>query len=345
MIYPFFNTINMTTEQGYTEKILRQVLSAFSSVLKDKEGLQVIGNMSANVSGLSLEATQLRTVSALNYLGGAVNTNNDLDVNVTLGGTDVSVANPFPVDAVMTTAPTQFVLDGVNTQVVEDTVTPSNNTPLPVKITSTTGDINITAGDLNVQLSDVGANYDSTRIGNGTNLMAVNASLEAQVRDDDANTLLGTIDADTNTIAGDTTSIDGKITACNTGAVVISGTVTTTNESETAPSKTRITNLNNAAQTVVASAADIVGYTFINNNAYPIYIKLYNILVGGVTVGTSAVITTLSIPAHGEVILAYSGARLERYSTGITIAATKLLADSDTTVLATNVHAEIYYKA
>jgi hypothetical protein len=46
--------------------------------------------------------------------------------------------------------------------------------------------------------------------------------------DDPAVALLGTIDTDTGVIAGDTTSIDGKITACNTGAVVISsGTVTT----------------------------------------------------------------------------------------------------------------------
>jgi len=40
--------------------------------------------------------------------------------------------------------------------------------------------------------------------------------------------LITTIDADTGVIAGDTTSIDGKITACDTGAVVLSsGTVTT----------------------------------------------------------------------------------------------------------------------
>ena len=42
--------------------------------------------------------------------------------------------------------------------------------------------------------------------------------------DDPAVALLGTIDSDTSTIAGDTTSIDGKITACDTGS--ISGTVT-----------------------------------------------------------------------------------------------------------------------
>jgi hypothetical protein len=45
---------------------------------------------------------------------------------------------------------------------------------------------------------------------------------------DGVETLLGTIDTDTGAIATSTASIDGKITACNTGAVVISsGTVTT----------------------------------------------------------------------------------------------------------------------
>jgi hypothetical protein len=45
---------------------------------------------------------------------------------------------------------------------------------------------------------------------------------------DGVETLLGTIDTDTGAISVSTASIDGKITACNTGAVVISsGTVTT----------------------------------------------------------------------------------------------------------------------
>lgn len=39
--------------------------------------------------------------------------------------------------------------------------------------------------------------------------------------DDPAVALLGTMDTDTGVIAGDTTSIDGKIIACNTGAVVL----------------------------------------------------------------------------------------------------------------------------
>ena len=68
-----------------------------------------------------------------------------------------------------------FLLDGSSQVVTEDTVTPANNAPLPVKLTSVTGDINITAGDLNVQTSHAGASYDSVRIGDGTDLLAVNA--------------------------------------------------------------------------------------------------------------------------------------------------------------------------
>ena len=90
-------------------------------------------------------------------------------------------------------APIRFTLDGADQEVTEDTVTPSNNAPLPVKLTSTSGDINITAGDLNVQTSHSGASFDSMRIGDGTNLMAVNASLEATTRDADAITALGAL--------------------------------------------------------------------------------------------------------------------------------------------------------
>jgi hypothetical protein len=95
--------------------------------------------------------------------------------------------------AISTPGPLEFVLDGATTQVIEDTVTPSNNVPLPVKLTSVTGDINITAGDLNVQLTATGATPDSTRIGDGTNELGINASLEALTHDADALTELQAI--------------------------------------------------------------------------------------------------------------------------------------------------------
>lgn len=93
----------------------------------------------------------------------------------------------------LTTGPVSFNLDGSETEVTEDTVDPANNTPLPVKLTGVTGDISITSNDLNVQLSHLGASHDSVRLGNGVNLVDINASNEMQVRDDDANTALGTL--------------------------------------------------------------------------------------------------------------------------------------------------------
>jgi len=95
----------------------------------------------------------------------------------------------------LTSTPIKFNLDGAEQEVTEDTATPSNNAPLPVKLTSATGDINITAGDLNVQTSHTGASFDSMRIGDGTETVEINASGEMQVRDDDANTALSSIDS------------------------------------------------------------------------------------------------------------------------------------------------------
>ena len=118
----------------------------------------------------------------------------------------------------VSSGPIQFIRDGLSQQVIEDTITPANNVPLPVKLTSVTGDINITAGDLNVQLSDTGANPDITRIGDGTNRLVMTAAGEATTYDAtaeaeliDINTeldlqtaLLTTIDADTGVIATST---------------------------------------------------------------------------------------------------------------------------------------------
>ena len=79
--------------------------------------------------------------------------------------------------------PLKFRLDGAIAEVIEDTVTPTNNQPLPVKLTSASGDIQITAGDLNVQLEHTGANFDSVRIGDGTEIAGVTTNTELTVVD------------------------------------------------------------------------------------------------------------------------------------------------------------------
>jgi hypothetical protein len=72
--------------------------------------------------------------------------------------------------------------------------------------------------------------------------------------DDPAVALLGTIDTDTGVIAGDTTSIDGKITACNTGAVVLAAG--TAEIGKLAAGVAEIGNVKNSGTFAVQAAID-----------------------------------------------------------------------------------------
>lgn len=128
--------------------------------------------------------------------------------------TPVNVSTP-PIEILVDAVPTQieedtvdetssvpmpanlyFDYDGAYTKVRKDTVTASNTRALPVSLVDVTGvdaTFNVTTGDLNIAITHdgVAAAFDSTRIGDGTNIMAVNASLEATVNDADLNSALG----------------------------------------------------------------------------------------------------------------------------------------------------------
>lgn len=119
-----------------------------------------------------------------------------------------------PVSVQTSSAPIEFINDGVSEQVNYDSVTPGNTKPLPsglfilkdgeflpvtkdslvpantvsipVELNAISGPINVTAGDLDVHLSDAAPNFDRTRIGDGTNQWNMNASGEGLVHDADA---------------------------------------------------------------------------------------------------------------------------------------------------------------
>lgn len=107
----------------------------------------------------------------------------------------------------------QFKLDGTDVDVLEDTVTPANNQPLPVKLVDAGGDlaINIANQNLEVQLSAASATPDSVRIGDGTETVEVNASGEMQVRDDDANTAIGTANTNLGTLISSNAAIQTAV--------------------------------------------------------------------------------------------------------------------------------------
>ncbi len=74
-----------------------------------------------------------------------------------------------------------FTRNGAGQEVIEDTVTPANNRPLPVKLTDFSGDMVLNASNLNleVQLGHSGANPDSVQIGNGTAYASFGAGANA----------------------------------------------------------------------------------------------------------------------------------------------------------------------
>ncbi len=110
-------------------------------------------------------------------------------------GVSTNVTEDTVVPANNDALPSQmFVyIDGVQYPVSKDTGTPANTVSVPVEITGASGPINITAGDINVQLTDLGANFDRTRIGNGTFQWDMNAAGEGLVHDADVKAELVTL--------------------------------------------------------------------------------------------------------------------------------------------------------
>lgn len=106
-----------------------------------------------------------------------------------------------------------FLKDGVYLPVAKDTGTPSNTNPVPVELVGAAGPINITAGDLNVQLTDLGANFDRTRIGNGTYQWEMNATGEGLVKDTDLFNKLQTSNAHLSEIEGAVETLETTVVA------------------------------------------------------------------------------------------------------------------------------------
>lgn len=93
--------------------------------------------------------------------------------------------------------------DGDIVSKIADADTPSQQLAVgadgSINITDNGGSLTVDATNLDIR--DLTHVSDSVKIGDGVETVAVNASNEMQTRDDDANTLLGTIDSDTSAIA------------------------------------------------------------------------------------------------------------------------------------------------
>lgn len=170
-------------------------------------------------------------------------------------------------------APLQFRRDGLAQEVVEDTLDPANNIPLPVKLTGISGDVNINANQLLVQLSHTGPTPDSTQIGDGTTILSiVPGTGEGRVQDAGANALLATIDADTSNLdvllstrASEATlaSLDGKVVAVDTSNVTVVASVLPTGAATEATLATRASEATLAALNAKVTAVDTSNVTVV----------------------------------------------------------------------------------
>lgn len=125
------------------------------------------------------------------------------------------------------------------------------------------------------------------------------------------------------------------IPVTNTGTATISGTVTANQGTLTAPTTS---NINSAATTnatsIKGTAGTIYAITCSNAGAAAAFVKLYNKATSP-TVGTDVPVITIPIPAASIVSL-NMGVLGHRFATGIGLAITNLVADSDTTAVAVN---------
>lgn len=104
------------------------------------------------------------------------------------GAVEVKIDSAVPSNNTPMPSGLYFIRDGEFTPVTKDTATPANTRPIPMELVSTDGveaTFNVTTGDLNIDTTHLGPNFDSMRVGDGTNLLGINASNEALVHDTD----------------------------------------------------------------------------------------------------------------------------------------------------------------
>ena len=189
----------------------------------------------------------------------------------------------------------------------------------------------ITSALTGIFQADVGG-FTKARI---TALAAVTGSVVVTIRSASASSMVA-LDAGLPAGANSIGSVT-QATAANFNATVV-GNGTFAVQSAMTPVTPTASIVNSAATTnatsVKASAGTIYQITATNSGAAAAFLKIYNLAVAP-TVGTSVPALTLAVPPSGvlSVNLGTMGLRL---GTGISLAITNLVADTDTTVVAAN---------
>jgi hypothetical protein len=111
----------------------------------------------------------------------------------------------------------------------------------------------------------------------------------------------------------------------------------------------RTSALTNAGQAVKAGGTNLFGYTLINVNTAPVYVKFYNGSATNVVVGTTVPRLVIMVPpgdgtSPGIVYLAAENLPAAFFPTGLVVACVTGLADASAVAPSTPIYSETIYK-
>jgi hypothetical protein len=111
----------------------------------------------------------------------------------------------------------------------------------------------------------------------------------------------------------------------------------------------RTTSLTNTAQQIKASGGTINGINFINKNSTTVYVKFYDSLSAGVTVGTTSINSIIAVPPGSDSIpgnfyIEAQDIPVKVFTTAISCACVTGIADNNTAAPTTSIYAEVDYR-
>lgn len=305
------------------------------------------------VSGTFYQATQPVSAASLPLPSGAATESTLSTMNgkvpslgqaVMASSTPVVIASnqsAIPVSGSFSAAPTQTVTNysqsgviAINTDIIVINCSGATNISVHVQSLGTTG-------VLTPAWSNDGTNYINCVMHDATSSGTPRTTLSGSQLT--TSVVLGKyfrLRMTTATTAGTTTVSASISSAANsiTPYTYVGGSVTVSGSATNTPVTPTTTFTNSAASTnatsIKASAGNVWSIICSNDNASPRYVKFYN-KASAPTVGTDVPVIKIAIPASSTVKYD-GGATGIRFATGIALAITTGIADSDTSAVAAN---------
>ena len=112
------------------------------------------------------------------------------------------------------------------------------------------------------------------------------------------------------------------------------------------PKVYRDTTFTNVVVGVSSASSELTGWNIINNDTASVYVKFFDVASSGtVTLGTTAPVKVLQVPANSTVYMEHRFRESQYYfQNGISAVSVSGLADSSTVAPGTATYIEVYYK-